>query len=414
MLKFFILKAAIFLVITGNISFAEVTKNIDYVGDGKLEHTLNIYAPSSGTGPFPVVIQYTGLAYSWSDAKGDGSLASSYNAAGFVVVGPNVSGGGSSGAHYAVYPAQIQELKAAVRFLRANAAKYKLDPNFIGVIGFSSGAWNAVILATTGDVDSFKVGSTSMKLQGTLGGNLEFSSRVQAAWAAAAPTQFLSMDSCGSDINHGAANSPEGGLIGGALASNKDKCTLANPLTFVTLDDPPIHLVHGTADRTVPTCESVLLFNALKASGNKHEMTYTPASGGHAQNYTGSLDFFKKALAANKDGCLDPKNPKFDSLATYCSTGKCGDVTAVAPVSAPVKAVLSIGYSKRINGGAENISILSPSRHTLQVFSALGAKVISESGLGKTTYSLGGVKPGVYFVKVSIEGVTTIDKIARF
>ncbi len=320
MLKLFILVVSIFLFLTG-ISFAETIKNIDYVGDGKLEHTLNIYSPG-GTGPFPVVIQYPGLAYSWSDAKGDGGLAGSYNAAGFIVVGPNLSGGGN-GAHMATYPTQIQELKATVRFLRANAVKYKIDPKFIGVIGFSSGAWNTVMLATTGDVGEYKVGSATMNLEGTLGGNPEFSSRVQAAWAAAAPTQFLSMDSCGSDINHGAANSPEGGLIGGALAQNKDKCQLANPITFVSKDDPPIHLVHGTSDRIVPTCQSVLLFAALEMSGNKHEMTYTPAGGGHAANFSGSLDFFKKALAANKEGCLDPKSPKFDSLATYCGTGNC-------------------------------------------------------------------------------------------
>ncbi len=409
MLKPFIPLVSIFLFLT-NILFADVTKNIDYVGDGKLEHTLNIYSPG-GTGPFPVVMQYPGLAYSWGDSKGDGGLAGSYNAAGFVVVGPNVSGGGS-GAHCAVYPTQIQELKATVRFLRANAAKYKLDPKFIGVIGFSSGAWNSVILATTGDVKEYTAGSATMNLEGTLGGNLEFSSRVQAAWAAAAPTQFLSMDSCGSDLNHGGASSPEGGLIGGALAQNKDKCQLANPITYVSLDDPPIHLVHGTSDRIVPTCQSVLLYNAFQKSGNKHEMTYTPASGGHAQNYTGSLDFFKKALAANKEGCLDPKSQKFDSLATYCGTATC--CTPVATISAPVEGMLSIGYSQRINKGAETISILSPGRHTIQIFDASGAKVMSESGLGKTKYRLGGVKRGIFFVKVSVKGITTIEKIAKF
>jgi hypothetical protein len=156
------------------------------------------------------------------------------------------------------------------------------------------------------------------------------------------------------------------------------------------------------------------MYAALQKSGNKHEMTYTPASGGHAQNYTGSLDFFKKALAANKNGCLDPKSPRFDSLATYCDSCKCDEQTAVAPVSAPVKAVVSIGYSKSINGAAETVSILSSGRHTLQVFNVSGAKVMSVSGLGKTTYSLRDVKRGVYFVKVSADGITKIGKIARF
>jgi len=412
MKKSLFLTVAMFFFLISNVIFAEVIKNIDYAGDGKLAHTLNIYTPD-GTGPFPVVLHYTGLAFSWSDAKGDGGLAGTYNTAGFAVVGPNLSGGGT-GQNQARYPTQIQELKAAVRFLRANADKYKLDPKFIGVIGFSSGAWNSVMLATTGDVDEYKVGSTSMNLEGTLGGNLEFSSRVQASWAAAAPTDFLIMDSCGSDMNHGGASSPEGSIIGGALAQNKEKCALANPITYITSDDPPIHLVHGTADRIVPTCQSVVLYNALSKSANKHEMTYTPASGGHAANYTGSLDFFKKALAANKEGCLDPGSQKFDSLATYCSTGKCCDQTAVKPVTTPDNTVLYIGNSRRIDKGAETISILSPGRHNLQIFNSLGAKVISESGRGNAIYSLMKIRPGIYFVKLSVDGITTFDKIARY
>jgi acetyl esterase/lipase len=404
MLKPLISAGSIILFFAG-VSLAETIKNIDYIGDGKTEHTLTMYSPSSGSGPFPVVIQYPGLAFTWGDSKGDGGLASSFNAAGFIVVGPDVSGGGS-GAHCATYPTQIQELKATVRFLRANAAKYKIDTKFIGVIGFSSGAWNTVMLATTGDVKKFAAGSTTMDIEGSLGGNLDFSSRVQAAWAAAAPTDFLKMDSCGSDINHGAANSPEGSLIGGALAQNKDKCQLANPITYVTLDDPPIHLVHGTSDRTVPTCQSVLLYNALKASGNKHEMTYTPASGGHAQNYTGALDFFKKALAANKEGCLDPKNPKFDSLATY--------YMPVATLGAPAHGMRPIERLQRANNDAAMTGILSPGRHSLRIFDASGAEVMSEYGFGKTKCRVGEIKHGIYFVKVTLEGKTRIEKMARF
>jgi hypothetical protein len=65
------------------------------------------------------------------------------------------------------------------------------------------------------------------------------------------------------------------------------------------------------------------MFYALQMSGNQYEMTYTPTSGGHAANFTGSLDFFKKALAANKEGCLDPKSSAFDPLAIYCSSDIC-------------------------------------------------------------------------------------------
>lgn len=410
MLKSYSSFFSIILIFTSNFLFAETIKNIDYIGDGNTQHKLDIYIPD-GTGPFPAVIHYPGMAFSNGNSKSDGGLSSSYNSAGFIVVAPNVSGNGA-----AVYPTQLQELKATVRFLRAHSAQYKLDPNFIGVIGFSSGAWNTVILATTGDVDEHTAGSTTMNLEGTLGGNLEFSSRVQAAWAAAAPTQFLSMDSCGgSMIKHDDAGSPESGMIGGPIQQNKEKATLANPLTYVSKDDPPIHLAHGTADNLVPICQSKLLYDALIASRNKKDITFTPKQGGgHEANFNGSLDFFKKALSSNKEGCLDPNSPKFDSMATYCSSGDCCDPSSVAKTMGPTKNMLSIGYSQRINKTAETVSILSSGKHTLQIFNAFGAKVMNKSGLGKTNYNLGGIKSGVYIVKVSVNGLIITKNIVRF
>jgi len=381
------------LLIFSGIGFSETIKNIDYAGTGKVEHTLNLYVPS-GSGPFPVVIHYTGLAFSWSDAKSDGGLANSYNAAGFAVVGANLSGGGS-GTSKAHYPAQIQELKATVRFLRANADKYNLDPKFIGVIGFSSGAWNAAILATTGDVDEYKVGSTTMKLEGEFGGNLEFSSRVQAAWASAPPTDFLAMDGCGSMINHGAANSPEGGLIGGALAQNKEKCALANPITYISKDDPPIRLVHGSSDNIVPTCQSELMWAALQKNGNKKDQSYTPVSGGHAANFNGSLDFFKKALTANKEGCLDTSSASFDPLATYCSTGNCCTAVRTQPlVTVKVQQAANVHGFDLVNTSASTVTykIFDAAGHVLATgqIASKGSFNLKETGSGLRLYELRG------------------------
>ncbi|MBN1577431.1 MAG: hypothetical protein JW913_12815 [Chitinispirillaceae bacterium] len=388
MLKPYISAVSLFLFVTTAVLPAETIKNIDYAGTGKVEHTLNIYAPG-GNGPFPVVIHYTGLAYSWSDAKGDGGLAGSYNAAGIIVVGANLSGGGS-GSHMAHYPTQIQELKATVRFLRANADKYKINPDFIGVIGFSSGAWNSTILATTGDVDEFTVGSTTMNLEGEFGGNIEFSSRVQASWAAASPTDFLAMDGCGSMLQHNPANSPEGGLIGGQLDQNKDKCALANPITFISKDDPPIHLVHGTADNIVPTCQSELMWAALQKSGNQKDLSYSPVGGGHQANFGGSLDFFKKALAANKEGCLDPESNNFDPLATYCGTGECCTITAgrTARPSAvgQLPAALVRGL-ELVNTGAEAV--------TFTVFDVAGHVVTTGQLAAHGSFNLGKTGSGL-------------------
>ncbi len=409
MLKPIISVVSICLFLTNSSLFAETIRNIDYVGDGNTQHKLDIYIPS-GAGPFPAVIHYPGMGFSNGNSKSDGGLSNSYNSAGFIVVAPNLSGNGA-----ATYPTQLNELKATVRFLRANASVYKLDPDFIGVIGFSSGAWNSVILATTGDVDEYTVGNVTMKLEGTLGGNLEYSSRVQAAWAAAAPTQFLSMDSCGgSMIKHDDAGSPESGMIGGPIQQNKEKATLANPITFVSKDDPPIHLAHGTADNLVPFCQSKLLYDALLASENQKEMTLAPnQGGGHSPDFNGSLDFFKKALAANKEGCLDLQSPKFDPLATYCNNGDCCEETATVKISSSVDDVLSIGYS-RVNKSAETISISSRGRHTTQIFNASGARIMSQSGQGKKEYNLRGVKSGVYIVKIFTDKTSITRNIVRF
>ncbi|NLD92536.1 MAG: alpha/beta hydrolase [Fibrobacter sp.] len=398
--NFFSVILGVSLVLTNTV-FAEVIKNVDYVGDGKVAHTMNLYLPS-GNGPFPVVLHYTGLAFTWSDAKTDGGLATEYNAAGWAVVGPNLSGGGT-GANQARFPTQIQELKAAVRFLRANAAKYKLNPNFIGVIGFSSGAWNTAMLSTTGDVKEYKVGSTTMDIEGKLGGNLDYSSRVQAAWASAAPTDFLIMDSCGSDMNHGGASSPEGSIIGGVLAQNKEKCALANPITYITTDDPPIHLVHGTSDRIVPTCQSVVMFNALKASGNKHDMSYTPASGGHAANYSGSLDFFKKAFAANKEGCLDPMSSSFDPLATYCGTGTCcGTVNVVEKSIVP--------HNHPVNLRGFDLVNTSTDAATYKIFDVSGHTVLTGRIAPNTSFDIRTTGSGVRLCELKVHGMTTHEK----
>jgi acetyl esterase/lipase len=392
-------------------SFAQ--NNINYAGTGQVAHTLNIYKPS-GTGPFPVVINYGGQAFSWGDTKSDGGLKSSFNAAGIAVVGANLSGGGT-GANHARYPAQIQELKATVRFLRANAKEYNLDPDFIGVTGFSSGAWNTVMLATTGDVDEHKIGNTTMKLEGTFGLHHDVSSRVQAGWASAAPTDFSKMDGCGSSINHGSATSPEGNLIGGALSTLPDNVQLANPITYVSKDDPPLYLRHGSSDNVVPTCQSALLWDAIKAVDNKKDMNYTAVAGGHAPNTTGILAFFQKAIQNNKEGCLDPKHAKFDPMATYCGTGDCCAATSVlTDESGKPLFTLIPGNFPGGNLSAGTILVSTTGPHRFRVSDVSGIEILSASGRGQAEYAMGTLNPGVYFVTVATATTVQTRKVFRF
>src|SRR5262249_27571146 len=142
----------------------------------------------------------------------------------------------------AIWPAQIYDCKAAVRFLRANAAKYNLDPDHIGVGGDSAGGHLAAVLGTTGDVG---------ELEGGLG-NPGGSSRVQAVLDWSGPTDFTQIAQQSlpnSVLKHDAPNSPEARLLGGPIEEKKELARTANPLTYIDKKTPPFLIMHGDADR---------------------------------------------------------------------------------------------------------------------------------------------------------------------
>jgi acetyl esterase/lipase len=159
----------------------------------------------------------------------------------------------------AVFPAQIEDCKCAIRFLRAKAKEYNLDPDRIAVWGSSAGGHLAALLGTSGGVK---------ELEGT-GGWPEFSSRVQAVVDWFGPTDFLRMDAAGSSMKHDSATSPESLLIGGPIQENKEKAAKASPLTYVSKEGPAFLIMHGDQDPLVPINQSELLVNALRKAGIK-------------------------------------------------------------------------------------------------------------------------------------------------
>jgi acetyl esterase/lipase len=166
----------------------------------------------------------------------------------------------------ATFPAQLHDCKAAIRWLRANAARYRLDPERIAVWGSSAGAHLAALLGTTGGDPAFEDASM---------GNPGVSSRVQAVIDWYGPTDFLRMGA-----NHDKPDSPESRLLGCPIQSCPDRAAQANPITHVTPDDPPFFIQHGSADRTVPINQSELLHHALRSAGVP--VTYVPLQGvGH-------------------------------------------------------------------------------------------------------------------------------------
>ncbi|MBR90411.1 MAG: carboxylesterase [Verrucomicrobiales bacterium] len=170
------------------------------------------------------------------------------------------------------WPAQIHDCKAAIRWLRAHAKEYDIDPKRIAVWGSSAGGHLVSMLGTSGDVDM---------LEGRLGRHLEQSSRVQVVVNYYGPSALLLMNSKPSRIDHDAKDSPESQLIGAPIQQSKAKARQASPMTHVTRDDAPHLHVHGTDDPLVPFHQSEIYHAALKKVGVETTLI-TVRGGGHS------------------------------------------------------------------------------------------------------------------------------------
>ena len=175
----------------------------------------------------------------------------------------------------AIFPAQIEDTKCAIRFLRAHAKDYRINTDRIGVWGHSAGGHLVALLGTAGDVKD---------LEGQ-GGWADQSSRVQAVVDCFGPTNFLKMTEglkalgMPDRMNHDSANSPESQLIGGAIHENRQKVARADPITYVSKDDPPFLILHGDRDSTVPPNQSQLLYDALKKAGVDATLHFVKGAG---------------------------------------------------------------------------------------------------------------------------------------
>lgn len=153
----------------------------------------------------------------------------------------------------AIFPAQIYDAKAAVRWLRAHASLYHIDSERIGVWGDSAGGHLAALLGVTGDLSGLEGNS----------GSSGHSSQVQAVVARVAPSDFLLPG--GQLLNDG--DTPVTRLFGGTVHEREALMRLASPVYHVRAGAPPFLLVHGTRDETVPFEQAEQLYAALLAVG---------------------------------------------------------------------------------------------------------------------------------------------------
>jgi len=220
---------------------------------------LDIYLPDEGGGPFPVIVSIHGGAFMGCD-KADAQVMPMLEGLkrGYAVVAINYRLSWE-----ARFPALVHDVKAAVRWIRANASQYFFDKRKIAVWGRSAGGYLSVMLGTSAAVK---------ELEDISLGNPDQSCDVQAVVDWFGPTNFLTMDELlieaglppEEGMEHSGVNSPESLLLGEQITKIPELVQAANPETYITPATPPFFIQHGTQDATVPVQHSIGLAAKLR------------------------------------------------------------------------------------------------------------------------------------------------------
>jgi acetyl esterase/lipase len=261
------------------ISGVRIWRDIAYVSKGHTRQKLDFCAPSAsgGPGPWPCVVFIHGGGWESGSKSGNAALGLCWRGYAVASISYRLSGD-------APFPAQIEDCKAAVRYLRANAKRFNIDPNRIGASGVSAGGHLAALMGTTGDVTTFDKGEY-LDQSGAVKAVVDFFGPTNLAfYGASRPGDLLSR------------------LIGGPLQDNRAKVQAANPIAYISPGDAPFAIFHGDADPLVPLKHSEALRDALQKANVPVSLTVVRGSGhgfyGKAQEDVNSqvATFFDKHL----------------------------------------------------------------------------------------------------------------------
>ena len=263
-----------------------IERDLAYVPNGHEREKLDLYLPAGAdkaATPLPLIVWIHGGG--WEAGSKDRPPALPLVADGYALASINYRL-----SQHAVFPAQIEDCKAAIRWLRANSKKYNYDPNRIGVFGASAGGHLVALLGTTADVKDFD----------NCGGNADQSSGVQCCVDWFGPTDFMHI---GNELDK--PDSPVSKLLGGPVKEHKDLAAKASPVTYVNKNAAPFLIMHGDKDPLVPIHQSEELEAALKKAGV--EVTFQAIAGaGHGfgaktiELAVPIREFFDKHLKAAK------------------------------------------------------------------------------------------------------------------
>ena len=262
---------------------------------------LDIYWPDAGNGPFPVVLAIHGGAFMGGD-KRDAQLEPMLAglARGYAVVSINYRMSGE-----ATFPALVHDVKAAIRWVRANAARFLFDPARIAVWGGSAGGYLALMAGVAAHVAA---------LDDPTLGHSDQSCAVQAVVDWFGPTDFLQMDAQlgasglapAPEFAHSGANSPESLLLGARITEIPGLVAAANPESYLHAGAPPFFIQHGDRDPVVPCQQSASFAARAQALLGAQQARFEVLPGaGHAdpafatpRNIAKVLDFLDQTLRA--------------------------------------------------------------------------------------------------------------------
>jgi acetyl esterase/lipase len=253
-------------------------RDIIYGKGGDVDLMLDLARPAKAEGRLPILIFIHGGGWGWYSGSSRNQYIRDIKEAALrgyiaVTIGHRLTSERENGKVKYNFPAQVHDVKCAVRWLRANARKYKIDPDRIGVVGWSSGGHLALMLGLTDQSDG---------LEGKCG-DMKYSSRVQAVVSLAGVTDLKSQY-----VDTYNSRSYVKDFLGGIPEEMPERYAASSPIIYASKDDPPVLTIQGDDDPYVPLSQAELLDKKMNEAEASHTLIVVEDAG-----HDGLVYFFR-------------------------------------------------------------------------------------------------------------------------